>query len=109
MFQLRNLRPYKLSFLFQGCIEQLVFAAYTILKKSKSVYQQAEDLLLPELGLKDWQPTTEESFAVKSCSESFLSSDRLDAEYYQPKFDQLIDRLKEKVKLTPLRDLLALN
>lgn len=109
MFQLRNLRLYKLSFLFQGFIEKLVFAAYTIFKKSKSVYQQAEDLLLSELGLKDWQPTTEESFAVKSCSESFLSSDRLDAEYYQPKFDQLIDRLKEKVKLTPLRDLLTLN
>ena len=38
-----------------------------------------------------------------------MSSDRLDAEYYQPKFDQLIERLKEKVELTPLRDLLTLN
>jgi len=63
---------------------------------------------LSELGLQDWQPT-EEAVAVKSFAESFLSSGRFDAEYYQPKFDQLIERLEEKVELTPLGDLLTLN
>lgn len=37
--------------------------------------------------MKDWQPT-EETVAVKSFAESFLSSSRLDAEYYQPKYDE---------------------
>ena len=64
--------------------------------------------MLSELGLQDWQ-ATEETIAVKSFAESFLSSGRFDAEYYQPKFDQLIERLEEKVELTPLGDLLTLN
>jgi type I restriction enzyme M protein len=93
---------------FQKLIAQLLDLSKSSIDQSKEIYQQAEDLLLLELGLQDWQPT-EETFAVKSFAESFLSSDRFDAEYYQPKFDQLITRLEEKVELTPLGNLLTLN
>jgi restriction endonuclease S subunit len=62
--------------------------------KAKDYYQQAEDLLLSELNLKDWQPT-KETIAIKSFKESFLSSSRLDAEYYQPKYDELEEKFKE--------------
>ncbi|WP_442939807.1 N-6 DNA methylase [Nostoc sp.] len=105
---LENLLVPTLKFNFQDFLELLIKYSYKILKNSKKLYQQAEDLLLSELGLKDWQPT-EETVAVKSFAESFLSSGRFDAEYYQPKFDQLIKRLEEKVELTPLGDLLTLN
>jgi type I restriction enzyme M protein len=50
-------------------------------------------LLLSEIGLQDWQPT-EETVAVKSFAESFLSSGRFDAEYYQPKYDELYETLE---------------
>jgi type I restriction enzyme M protein len=93
---------------FQVRIKKLVETAHDLKSRSSDFYQQAEDLLLSELGLQDWQPT-EETVAVKSFAESFLSSGRFDAEYYQPKFDQLIERLEEKVELTPLGDLLTLN
>jgi type I restriction enzyme M protein len=93
---------------FQELMKSIVLLGYQTRKDSKSIYQQAEDLLLSELGLNNWQPT-EETVAVKSFAESFLSYGRLDAEYYQPKFDQLIERLEEKVELTPLRNLLILN
>lgn len=93
---------------FQFKIKLLVDLSWETKRKSKKLYQQAEDLLLSELGLQDWQPT-EETIAVKSFAESFLSSGRFDAEYYQPKFDQLIEQLQEKVELTPLGDLLTLN
>ncbi len=89
---------------FQKAINQLVEKAYQFLKYSKLIYQQAEDLLLTELGLKDWKPT-EESIAVKSFSESFLSSGRLDAEYYQPKYDE-IDNYFKDFKLIKIRDLI---
>ena len=79
---------------FQRVIDRLVGKAYQFLENSKLFYQRAEDLLLSELGLKDWQPT-EETVAVKSFSESFLSSDRLDAEYYQPKYDELEAAIKK--------------
>ncbi len=74
----------------QLIVEKIVKQAYSFLSDSKEFYQQAEDLLLSELGLKDWQPT-EETFAVKSFAESFLSSGRFDAEYYQPKYDESIN------------------
>lgn len=57
------------------------------------MYAQAEELLLSELNLKDWKPT-EENIAIKSFSSSFLASCRLDAEYYQPKYDQLFTSVK---------------
>ncbi len=79
---------------FQLEIEGVIVKAYSLISESKTIYQQAEDLLLSELGLNDWQPT-EETVAVKSFTESFLSSGRLDAEYYQPKYDQLEDKFNQ--------------
>jgi type I restriction enzyme M protein len=78
---------------FEDTISEIVLVAQQCLKQSELKYQQAEDLLLSELGLEDWQPT-EETVAVKSFAESFLSSGRLDAEYYQPKYDDLLKKLK---------------
>jgi hypothetical protein len=85
---------------FQFRIKSLIDLSWKTQQSSKDSYQQAENLLLSELGLNNWQPT-EETVAVKSFAESFLSSGRLDAEYYQPKFDQLIERLEEKVEVIP--------
>jgi type I restriction enzyme M protein len=79
---------------FQIKIKKLIELSWETRESSKELYQQAEDLLLSELGLKDWQPT-EQSFAIKSFSESFLSSDRLDAEYYQPKYEQAEQAIKD--------------
>jgi type I restriction enzyme M protein len=93
---------------FQERTEQVIRQAGVVRDSAKLIYQQAEDLLLLELGLQDWKPTGE-TIAVKSFAESFLSSGRFDAEYYQPKFDQLIERLEEKVELTFLGNLLTHN
>ncbi len=103
-YYLKNILFPVLSDYFQKIIERLVNQSSIEVKKSKIIYQQAEDLLLTELGLKDWQPT-EESIAVKSFSESFLSSGRLDAEYYQPKYDE-IDNYFKDFKLIKIRDLI---
>jgi type I restriction enzyme M protein len=91
---------------FQSRIVQINLMSRNILNQSKELYQQAENLLLTELGLKDWQPT-EESIAVKSFSESFLSSGRLDAEYYQPKYDEIEKQVKSYIGgWTNIRDVL---
>ncbi|WP_420759998.1 clan AA aspartic protease [Nostoc sp. CALU 546] len=78
---------------FQVVIESIFIELSRLRNLSNEIYQQAENLLLSELGLKDWQPT-EETVAVKSFAESFLSCDRLDAEYYQPKYDQVEEVIK---------------
>jgi type I restriction enzyme M protein len=97
-----------IDFSFQRRIRSVVEKSRILLESSKKAYSEAEDLLLSELGLQDLQPT-EETVAIKSFAESFLSSGRFDAEYYQPKFDQLIERLEEKVELISLGKLLTLN
>ncbi|MGI6370680.1 MAG: restriction endonuclease subunit S [Candidatus Kapaibacterium sp.] len=61
--------------------------------KSKQLYQQAETLLLETLGLKDSQPSTD-PINVKSFKESFLATGRLDAEYYQKKYEEVESLLK---------------
>ncbi|MCC5636411.1 restriction endonuclease subunit S [Nostoc sp. CHAB 5844] len=94
LFDLRTVPVPIFSRSFQDQVEMIVNNYCQSLKEeSKELYQQAEDLLLSELGLKDWQPT-EETFAVKSFAESFLSSGRLDAEYYQPKFYEVESKIK---------------
>jgi restriction endonuclease S subunit len=74
---------------FQSSIEKLFKKAYKAREQSKRLYAQAEATLLDELGLKNWSPP-KESAAVKSFSESFGKSGRLDAEFYQPKYDALL-------------------
>lgn len=82
----------KLSTNFQAKIENIVKSAHQRLEQSQSLYAQAEALLLSELGLQDWQPS-EANTAEVSLVDSFLSSGRLDAEYYQPKYDELLEKI----------------
>ena len=77
---------------FQKKIESFVKSAHTKLSESKSLYAEAEDILLSELGLKDWQPKNE-AVSIKPFSD-FASSGRLDAEYYQSKYDEIEAKIK---------------
>lgn len=70
----------------QDKIECLIKQAYKNIEKSKMIYEDVESMLLKELGLTDWQPNNN-PFNIKQLKESFLASGRLDAEYYQPKYD----------------------
>ena len=79
---------------FQNKVEDVIELVNKLRQTSIEIYKQAEELLLSELGLKDWQPT-EENIAVKSFTESFVKSDRLDAEHYQPKYDDFYQRLSK--------------
>lgn len=56
---------------------------------SNAFYSQAENLLLEELGLKDFQPKYELSYTA-SLSKAF-GVHRVDAEYFQPSYDQVIE------------------
>ncbi|MFZ5376016.1 MAG: restriction endonuclease subunit S [Campylobacterota bacterium] len=65
------------------------------LEESKKFYVEAEEILLSELGLNDFT-LSNESIAIKSFSESFGSSGRLDSEYYQLKYDYIEKKVKTK-------------
>jgi len=72
---------------------------------SQSLYQQAEELLLETVGLKNFSPSTK-STNVKSFKESFLGAGRLDAEFYLPKYEEIENRIKQNSQVVPLGNVL---
>lgn len=77
----------------EGIIDD-VNDAYKNHLTSRKLYSQAENLLLEELGLKDFQVEDDLSYIV-NLSE-VKSAHRADAEYFQPKYDKLIGKIKHK-------------
>ena len=73
---------------FQTTIEEIVHKFIAGINSAKQLYAQAENLLLETLGFTDFQPS-QEPINVKSFSESFGNSGRLDAEYYQIKYEEI--------------------
>ncbi len=86
---------------FQEKIENLVKLAHSKLEESKTAYATAENLLLETLGLKDFQPTSQ-NINIKSFKDSFLNSGRLDAEYYQPKYEEIETLIKKSKNYSTL-------
>jgi type I restriction enzyme, S subunit len=80
------------SKVFQQNIDRIFEKIFSSKKESKKLYQKAENLLLSEVGLLDFQPS-KESINIKPLSSSYNISGRLDAEYYQPKYEQVIDKI----------------
>lgn len=79
---------------FQKQIEFITKKGFKGFELSRNNYTQAEKLLLNELGLNNWQPSAENT-NTKSFKKSFSSTGRLDAEYYQPKYELLLTHLKQ--------------
>ena len=79
---------------FQLQIQEYFERANLCRLKSLSLYKDAEMQLLSELDLKDWQPNNA-PVNIKQLKESFLTSGRLDAEYYQTKYDELFSKLSQ--------------
>ena len=62
------------------------------IQASETTYNDAQTLLLSELGLADWQPKQRLSF-VKNLSDT-ESAGRIDAGYFQPKYDDIVNAIK---------------
>lgn len=93
LYRIRTLKIANLSKQFQSSIEQLILLNDEKREHSKQTYTQAENLLLQEIGLQDFTPS-QEAVNIKSFKESFGISGRLDAEYYQVKYDDYLALIK---------------
>ena len=88
---------------FQGEVRKLFEQALVARCGADKIYHGTEQSLLTELGFDGWMPT-EESVSVKNCSD-FMSAGRFDAEYFQPKYDELFALLaKCKVRVLGGKD-----
>jgi restriction endonuclease S subunit len=74
--------------------EDLVVQSYKLRNEAINLYSQAGNLLLEELGLKDFEVKDDLSYIVNLSEIKFAH--RADAEYFQPKYDKLVDKIKNK-------------
>lgn len=73
-------------------IKNAVQSAYQIQEKANIHYREAQRTLMNTIGS---ILVPAESVSVRNISTSFYTTGRLDAEYYQPKYDILFDELKK--------------
>lgn len=78
---------------FESLVSQCISNNFILSKKSKSLFKEAQEILLAELGLMNWQPKHQLSF-IKNYSDT-VQSERIDAEYYQPKYEEIIRAIKQ--------------
>ncbi|MCS7185307.1 MAG: hypothetical protein NZ870_05255, partial [bacterium] len=77
-----------------------------LLLDSRTFYTQAEDLLLQELGLKDYKPQYKKTYSAKLSDA--LSARRIDAEYFQPAYEEVIERIRNRgIEIKPLKSFLC--
>jgi len=74
-------------------ISQKVIESLKYENLANSLYSQAETLLLEELGIKDVDLSHEPCYEVNSVDT--ISANRIDAEYYQPKYERVIEAIKK--------------
>ena len=84
---------------FQEKIQDYIELSENYNLNSQKAYHHAETVLLLTLGLKSFKPS-KEKVNIKNFSDSFSQSGRLDAEYYQAKYDELFSIIqKQKYEL----------
>jgi restriction endonuclease S subunit len=77
---------------FQNYIERVFKLSLSCQRESIDFYNQAQSLLLSDLGLSNWQPKRRLHF-VKNYSDTEKAG-RIDAEYFQPKYDEIVKAIK---------------
>jgi len=76
----------------QQKVSEIVQTAYDKKQKSKQLYQEAEDLLLTELWLKNH--TVSHTLTFSTTKKEIDNTWRYDADYFQPKYDKLIEKIE---------------
>jgi restriction endonuclease S subunit len=89
--QIKGLKIPLFSEKLQEKISSLVEKSFLYIQQSKDDFRQAQQILLAELGMLDWSPKHKLTF-IKDFSSQDI--DRIDAEYHQPKYDEIARAIK---------------
>lgn len=93
---------------FQKYIKNIVVEGIHFHNKSNDFYKEAEQFLLSELGLLNWNPKHRLSF-VRNFSDT-KSADRIDAEYFQPMYEEIVEYIKQYKKgFKPLDEIVKIK
>ncbi len=89
---IRDISIYEASGYFQLHISSAIEKSQSFTSQSEAKFIEAETTLLSELGLANWQPKHQLTF-IKKYSDA-EQAERIDAEYYQPKYEAIIKAIK---------------
>ncbi len=92
---------------FQTLICEITKESLAYNNNSRNLYQQAEQILLYELGLVNWKPKHRLSF-IKNFTDT-QSTDRIDAEYFQPMYEEVVKAVKSSKNHTSLGDIVSIK
>jgi|SRR3989338_1312308 len=87
----------------QSIVKNIIKDSLGFYEQSRFFYSQAENLLLEDLGLKDFKEE-QSLYSVVDLSEA-KKAHRIDAEYFQPKYEKLESRIR-KYESRPLEKVL---
>lgn len=76
-----------------SAVNGLIERVFETEAKSRKRYAEAEQLLLKEINLEDYKGT-EEAISVRNFTDC-LADNRFDAEYWQPKYDEIEERVSK--------------
>ena len=93
---------------FENRFEALYESSVKLKSESQSKYQEALTVLIDSLDMKRFNPSKQQ-VNEKSFKESFLSSGRLDAEFYHQKFDDLFVEIKKCPNYEKIKDIRKSN
>jgi type I restriction enzyme M protein len=93
---------------FQNVLGGLVIKSKDISSDAEKNYNNASTTLLEFANFKDYTPTLKNT-ETKTFKNSLVRSDRLDAEFYQTKFDELYNKLSQTGRSKQLGSLLQFN
>ncbi len=93
IYKIKELIIPLLSMDFQNVIENICKESFNISENAKTLYSDAEKIMLKELDLLDFKPSTE-NIAIKRLKDSYLKTGRLDSEYYQIKYDDIESKIR---------------
>ncbi len=94
LWQIKNFKVPSIPKDRQNKIGEVYKEGLDKLEQSKSLYTQAENLLLEELGLKDYEPEEDLSYVVNLSDVKSVA--RVDAEYFQPKYKSIVKKIKKQ-------------
>lgn len=89
---MRQLAITRLSDAFENTVNDIVSTGHERILASKETFFNAQRFLLSALSLSNWQPKHTLTF-VKNFSDT-QEAERIDAEYFQPKYDEIVTAIK---------------
>ena len=92
---IKNLKVPILSNTFQNDVEKSVKGAYKKQNQAKQLYKEAEQILLEELDLVGYKP--KHTFTFETNRKDIETAKRFDAEYFQPKHEEIIEIIEKYV------------